>query len=104
MTVDVRYLAPGVMTTYRHLSSGKDVAVASYQEARNLLEAIYASGRFAWLFEGILLFRSPGTQATNRPLSGGKWCRTMTNDGNRRPGLNSQDGDRRSSARPVRHS
>jgi hypothetical protein len=56
MIVDVRYLAPGVMTTYRHLSSGKDAAIASYQEARNLLDAIYASGRLALPLEGILLF------------------------------------------------
>jgi hypothetical protein len=44
------------MTTYRHLSGGKEVAVASYQDARNVLDAIYAGGRLALPFEGILPF------------------------------------------------
>lgn len=56
LLVGVRYLALGVMLSYRHKSGGKDIAVASYSEARSILDAIYASGRLRLPFEGVLLF------------------------------------------------
>jgi hypothetical protein len=56
LIVDVRYLVLGVMSEYRHRSGGRDVAVASYTDARNLLDAVFASGRLGLPFEGVLLF------------------------------------------------
>lgn len=56
LIVDVRYLALGVMSEYRHKSAGKPIAVASYREARDILDAIFASGQLALPFEGVLLF------------------------------------------------
>jgi hypothetical protein len=35
LLVDIRYLVLGLMTTYRHLSSGKNITVASYAEGNN---------------------------------------------------------------------
>lgn len=52
LIVEARYLILGVMTEYRY-SKG---TTHSYREARDLLEAVYASGRLALPFEGILLF------------------------------------------------
>jgi hypothetical protein len=43
------------MAAYRHRSGGKTVTVASYTEARDLLDAIYASGRLRLPLEGVLL-------------------------------------------------
>lgn len=51
-----RFLVLGVMLEYRHQNSGKVNKVASYEEARNQLDAIYASGRLNLPFEGVLLF------------------------------------------------
>ncbi len=56
LLVGDRYLALGVMLSYRHQNSGKEVAVASYSEAHSILDAIYASGRLSLPFEGVLLF------------------------------------------------
>jgi hypothetical protein len=56
LVVDARYLVLGVMSHYRHRSSGRAVVVGSYKDARNLLDAIFASGRLVFPFEGILLF------------------------------------------------
>ncbi len=56
LIVDARFLALGAMLSYRHLSGGKEMAVASYADARNALDAIYASGRLVLPFEGVLLF------------------------------------------------
>ncbi len=56
LIVGARYLALGVMRDYRHQSGTKTVSVASYRDARNQLDAIYASGRLALPFDGILLF------------------------------------------------
>ncbi len=56
LLVDVRYLVLGLMLSYRHKSAGRDVDVASYREGREVLDAVYASGRLALPFEGILLF------------------------------------------------
>jgi hypothetical protein len=52
LIVGARYLALGVMVEYR---SAGGVA-QSYRDARDLLEAVYASGRLRFPFEGILLF------------------------------------------------
>jgi hypothetical protein len=56
LIVGARYLALGVMTEYRHKQSGKVVKVQSYREARDQLDAIYASGRLQLPFDGVLLF------------------------------------------------
>jgi hypothetical protein len=44
------------MIEYRHKSSGKDIAVQSYNDSKNLLDAIFASQRLKLPFEGVLLF------------------------------------------------
>ena len=56
LVVGSRYLALGVMQEYRHQSAGKPVAVESYREAKDQLDAIYASGRLKLPFDGLLLF------------------------------------------------
>jgi hypothetical protein len=56
LLVDVKYLALGLMVSYRHKSSGRDVDVASFHDGREILDAIYASGRLLLPFEGVLLF------------------------------------------------
>ena len=56
LIVDAKYLALGVMKAYRHKSGGKDIVVHSYAEAKDQLDAIYASQRLRLPFEGILLF------------------------------------------------
>jgi hypothetical protein len=56
LIVDVRYLALGVMRSYRHMSGGKEQNVASYKEAKDVLDAVYASGQLGLPFEGVLLF------------------------------------------------
>lgn len=56
LIVDARFLALGVMTAYRHKSSGKDIVVHSYAETKDQLDAIYASQRLRLPFDGILLF------------------------------------------------
>jgi hypothetical protein len=56
LIVDARFLALGVMVEYRHKSGGKDIAVQSYADAKNLLDAVYASQRLQLPFEGVLLF------------------------------------------------
>jgi hypothetical protein len=56
LIVGARYLALGVMQEYRHQSGGRPIAVESYREAKDQLDAIYASGRLRLPFEGVLLF------------------------------------------------
>jgi hypothetical protein len=56
LIVGARYFALGVMSEYRHLSGGRAVAVESYREARDVLDAVYASQRLGLPFEGVLLF------------------------------------------------
>jgi hypothetical protein len=56
LIVGARYLALGVMQEYRHMSGGKPISVSSYREAKDQLDAIYASGRLRLPFEGLLLF------------------------------------------------
>ena len=55
LIVGARYLILGVMIDYRHQSSGREVTVHSYEEARSLIEAIFSSGRLGLPFEGVLL-------------------------------------------------
>ena len=56
LIVDARFLVLGAMLAYRHKSGGKDMSVPSYADAKNALDAIYASGRLKLPFEGVLLF------------------------------------------------
>ena len=53
LIVGAKYLALGVMTEYRY---GKSGVTQSYRDSMALLDAIYASGRLRFPFEGILLF------------------------------------------------
>ena len=56
LIVGAKFLVLGVMIEYRHMSGGKPVAVKSFNEARELLDAVFASGRLQLPFEGVLLF------------------------------------------------
>jgi hypothetical protein len=56
LIVGAQYLAIGVMAEYRHQSGGREMVVKSYADARAQLDAIYASGRLALPFSGVLLF------------------------------------------------
>ena len=56
LIVDVKYLALGVQLAYRHDAEGHTVTVHSFAETKNLLDAIYASGRLQLPFHGVLLF------------------------------------------------
>jgi hypothetical protein len=56
LIVDATYLAIGVMRSYRHLSGGRQMDVASYSETKHQLDAVFASGRLRLPFEGLLLF------------------------------------------------
>lgn len=55
LLVDARYLVLAVMLSYRHQQAGKTITVSSYVEARELLDAIYASPRLVLPLEGLLL-------------------------------------------------
>jgi len=55
LLVDIRYLVLGLMLSYKHKSAGRDVDVASDREGREVLDAVYASGRLALPFDGVLL-------------------------------------------------
>lgn len=52
LIVGARFLVLGVMVEYRFAGG----STQSYRDARDLLDAVYASGRLAFPFEGILLF------------------------------------------------
>ena len=56
LIVNARFLALGVMQEYHHKSSGKPIVVRSYDEAKDQIDAIYASQRLQLPFEGVLLF------------------------------------------------
>jgi hypothetical protein len=56
LIVDARYLALGVMNEYRYRSGGKVQRNRTYDDAKSLLQAIYASGRLQLPFAGVLLF------------------------------------------------
>jgi hypothetical protein len=53
--VDACFLALAVQLTYRHKQAGRQVVVRSYEDTRNLLDAIYASQRLRLPLDGILL-------------------------------------------------
>jgi hypothetical protein len=55
LIVGARFLVLGVMQEYRHQSGGRPIAVSSYREAKDQLDAIYASGRLRLPFDGVLL-------------------------------------------------
>jgi hypothetical protein len=55
LILEARYFALLVPVAYRHQSSGREVTVRAYHEARGQLEAIYASQRLRLPFEGVLL-------------------------------------------------
>jgi hypothetical protein len=56
LIVEARFFALGVMGRYRFQSGGRAVEVRSYDNARDQLDAIYASGRLRLPFEGVFLF------------------------------------------------
>lgn len=56
LIVGARFLALGLMQEYRHQSGGRAISVSSYQETKDQLDAIYASGRLVLPFEGVLVF------------------------------------------------
>jgi hypothetical protein len=56
LIVGARFLVLGVMQEYRHLSGGRPVSVSSYRDAKEQLDAIYASGRLVLPFGGLLPF------------------------------------------------
>lgn len=56
LIVGARFLAIGMLLEYRYRSSGRETTNRSYAEAKDLLDAIYASRRLALPFEGVLLF------------------------------------------------
>jgi hypothetical protein len=56
LIVDARFLALGVMQEYHHKSGGKSVVARSYDDAKDQIDAIYASQRLQLPFEGVLLF------------------------------------------------
>ena len=56
LIVGARYLAIGVMQSYRHLSGARELDVASFHETEAQLDAVYASGRLRLPFDGLLLF------------------------------------------------
>lgn len=53
---DVEFLALGVLREYHYNSGGKPQISRDYRDAKNQLDAIYASGRLQFPFKGILLF------------------------------------------------
>lgn len=55
LLVDARYLVLGAMIQYRFMSGGRQFSDPSYDKARSLLDAVYASGRLVLPFEGVLL-------------------------------------------------
>lgn len=56
LIVNAAFLVLGVMQEYHHKSGGKSIVVRSYDEAKDQLDAIYASQRLRLPFEGVLLF------------------------------------------------
>lgn len=56
LLLDARCLALGVMNTYRHNLRDRRVSVESFREAKDQLDAVYASDRLRLPFDGLLLF------------------------------------------------
>lgn len=56
LIVDVKFLVLMMPVVYRiNASSGRTTSVAAYRDARDMLEAVYASRRLKLPFEGVLL-------------------------------------------------
>ncbi|MGC5022589.1 hypothetical protein [Micromonospora sp. DT47] len=55
LILDARYLALLLPIAYRHQSSGREVTVAAFRDARDQFDAIYASQRLRLPFQGVLL-------------------------------------------------
>jgi hypothetical protein len=55
LIVGAEYLMLGLMNEYRYKSGGSEMKNRSYDQARDQLDAIYASGRLHLPFKGILL-------------------------------------------------
>jgi hypothetical protein len=55
LILDARYFVLLLPVAYRHLSGGREIAVQAYREARDQLNAIYASQRLRLPFDGVLL-------------------------------------------------
>jgi hypothetical protein len=53
---DAEFLALGVLREYHYTSGGKPQVSRDYRDAKNQLDAIYASGRLRFPFTGVLLF------------------------------------------------
>lgn len=71
LVVGARFLVLGVMAEYRHQSNGREASVASYREARDMLDAVFASQRPGLPFEGscrILMDRT-ADPAANRAMN-----------------------------------
>jgi hypothetical protein len=56
LLLDAHFLALGVMNTYRHNVRDRQVSVESYRDAKDQLDAVYASDRLRLPFDGLLLF------------------------------------------------
>lgn len=56
LIADARFLALGLMVTYRYRSSERLASTKSYEDGRRILDSIFASGRLRLPFEGVLLF------------------------------------------------
>lgn len=55
LIVDAQFLALLLPLAYRHQSSGREIVVRAYEDARAQLDAIYASERLRLPFTGTLL-------------------------------------------------
>jgi hypothetical protein len=55
LIVGARYLVIGMMSQYVYTSGGKKSSSRDYENARDQLDAIFASGRLQLPFEGVLL-------------------------------------------------
>lgn len=55
LIVDAQFLVLLLPLAYRHQSSGREIAVRAYEDARAQLDAIYASERLRLPFTGTLL-------------------------------------------------
>jgi hypothetical protein len=58
LLVDARLLVLAVQASYPHKTGGRDVTVQSCRDARNLLDAIYASAGCSSRWRGVLLIGS----------------------------------------------
>jgi hypothetical protein len=56
LLLDARYLVLGVTNTYRHNPRDRRVSVETFREAKDQLDAVYASDRLQLPFQGLLLF------------------------------------------------